>query len=91
LKKELEEKVNTIFKRLKDYEKKKFTKKMLKKLKEDIDYVLKATEELGVHVDRLEALRKVADAVELGEPEDKAVIKEADGRLKALLKEIRDL
>ena len=87
LRKQLEEKVDSIFERLKNYEKKRITKAMLRKLKEDIDYVLKTTEELGVYVGRVDVLRRVVETLEEEEVEVKTT--EAEGRLKALLKEIQ--
>ena len=59
----------------------------MKKLKEDINYVLKTAGELGVEVERAEFLKKAVETMEEGEV--KAPIEEVDGRLKALLKEIQ--
>jgi len=87
LKEQLEEKINSIFERLKNYEKKKMTKNILRKLKEDIDYVLKTADELGVRVERVEVLRRTMEAMEQEKPE--IPIEKADGRLKALLKELQ--
>jgi len=87
LKEQLEEKINSIFERLKNYEKKKMTKNVLRKLKEDIDYVLKTADELGVRVERAEVLRRAVETI--GEGEVKAPLGEVDGRLKALLKELQ--
>ena len=86
LKEQLEEKINSIFERLKNYEKKKMTKNILRKLKEDIDYVLRTADELGVRVERAEVLRRAVETIEDGEV--KVPLEEVDGRLKALLKEI---
>jgi len=86
LRQNLEEKLNSIYERLENYEKKRMTKNIMKKLKEDIDYVIRTADELGVNIGRVEGLRKVAEALEA--ESDEVTIPEAEGRLKALLKEI---
>jgi len=87
LRQDLEEKLNSIYERLKNYEKKRMTKNVMRKLKEDIDYVIRTADELGIPLGRVEALRRVAEALEFAES-DKIKVPEADGRLKALFKEI---
>jgi len=87
LKKQLEERVDDIVERLQKYEKTRMTKRLLKKLKEDVEFVAKTAEELGVKIERINALKKFVEAVE----DEKGEIKvdaEAEGRLKALIKEI---
>lgn len=85
IKEQLEDKINSIFERLKSYEKKKMARNTLRKLKEDIDYVLRTADELGVRIERVEVLRRAVETIE----EVKVPLEEVDGRLKALLKEIQ--
>ena len=91
LKEQLEEKVKSIFERIESYEKKKISKKVLKKLKEDIDYVIKTADELGVRVERVEVLKRTVEAAEREDKDEKVEVplEKVDGRLKALLKEIK--
>jgi len=88
VKEQLDEKISSIFERLKAYEKKRMSRKVIKKLKEDINYILKTAEELGVEVERAEFLKKTVETIEESE-EVEASMEEVDGRLKALLKEIQ--
>ncbi|RLI80658.1 hypothetical protein DRP04_07915 [Archaeoglobales archaeon] len=87
LRQDLEEKLNSIYERLKNYEKKKMTKNVMRKLKEDIDYVIRTAEDLEINIGRVEALKKVAETLEFAES-DRVATPEAEGRLKALLGEI---
>ena len=94
LRKQLEEKMNIIFEKLKNYEKLRVSKAALKRLKEDINSVIKTADDLGVNVHRVQTLRKTLDAIEELEALEKGKKKgvkidvETDGRLKALLGEL---
>ena len=91
LKKQLEERMQTIFEKLKNYERIRMSKVALKKLKDDINYVIRTAEDLGVDVDRVDTLRKTLETIEEVESIEKGKVtppKEAEGRLKALLKEM---
>ncbi len=91
LKKQLEERMQTIFEKLKNYERIRMSKVALKKLKDDINYVIRTAEDLGVDVDRVDTLRKTLETIEEVESIEKGKVtppKEAEGRLKALLKEL---
>lgn len=95
LRKQLEEKMNVIFEKLKNYERIRMSKAALKKLKEDINSVIKTAEDLGANVHRVDALKRTLDAIEeleaLERGKKKGVKVEAtdvDGRMKALLQEL---
>ncbi len=84
LREQLEEKINSIFERIKNYEAKNLSKKVIKKLREDMNYVVKTAEELGIQVERLDILRKAVETID----EEKIEPTVAEGRLKALLAEL---
>jgi len=94
LREQLEEKMNVIFEKLKNYERIRMSKAALKRLKEDINTVIKTADDLGVSVHRVNALKKTLDAIEELEALEKGKKKgikvdvEADGRMKALLEEL---
>ncbi len=89
VRKQLEEKIQSILERLKNYEKTRMSKTVVKKLKEDIEWVIKTSEDLGVEMDRrVSALKETIDEIENIESGRRIEVSEAEGRVKALLKEL---
>lgn len=94
LRKQLEEKINVIFEKIKNYEKIRMSKVALKKLKEDINSVIKTAEDLGVNIHRVDTLKRTLEAIEELEALEgkkkgvKVEAEDVDGRMKALLKEL---
>ena len=89
--KQFEERINAIFEKLKSYEKKKFTKTMVKKLREDINSIISTATEIGIETSRIKALKEILNTINDLEAEKIKKIEvseKASGRLKALLKEI---
>jgi DNA-binding CsgD family transcriptional regulator len=93
IKKQLEETIDKIYEEIKNYEekiknykRKRMSKKVLKKLKEDIKTVIQTAEDLGVNIHRVYALKNTLKTIEALENAKVMVPEEIDGRLKALLK-----
>jgi len=88
---QLEKQLNSIFERLKRYESVKMSKRAMKKLKEDIESLVKTAEDIGVEIERANALKKTIEAIEELESDSEKVkitSEERSGRVRALLKEL---
>ena len=86
--KEIDEKLRGIYERLKAYEERKLKKQTVRALRRDIEDVIETARGLEMDIEGMERLKAIAEALEAEEVAEGAAVQEAEGRVRALLKEV---